>query len=49
MGEADLTRKLTVVSGDPGLGKFQITAFIAFTVSTGGEWLLKGVQSPYGQ
>ena len=30
--------KLTILSGDPGLGKSQITAFIAATVSQGGKW-----------
>jgi AAA domain-containing protein len=30
--------KLTLIAGDPGLGKSQLTAFIAATVSTGGRW-----------
>ncbi len=30
--------KLTVIAGNPGLGKSQITAFLAATVSTGGYW-----------
>jgi putative DNA primase/helicase len=31
-------RKLTVIAGDPGLGKSQITASIAAVVTTGGRW-----------
>lgn len=30
--------KLTVIAGNPGLGKSQITAYLAATVSTGGDW-----------
>lgn len=30
--------KLTVIAGNPGLGKSQITAYLAATVSTGGYW-----------
>lgn len=30
--------KLTVIAGDPGLGKSQITASLAAIVSTGGHW-----------
>ncbi len=29
--------KITVIAGDPGLGKSQITAFLAAMVSTGGK------------
>ena len=30
--------KITIISGDPGLGKSQITAYMASVVSKGGEW-----------
>lgn len=30
--------KLTVIAGNPGLGKSQLTAWLASTVSNGGEW-----------
>jgi RecA-family ATPase len=30
--------KLTIVAGDPGLGKSQLTAFMAAKVTTGGRW-----------
>jgi putative DNA primase/helicase len=30
--------KTTLVGGDPGLGKSQLTTFIAATTSTGGQW-----------
>jgi len=30
--------KLTLIAGDPGLGKSQLTAFLSAVVTTGGEW-----------
>jgi putative DNA primase/helicase len=30
--------KQTLVAGDPGLGKSQLTAYLAATVSNGGQW-----------
>lgn len=30
--------KITMLSGDPGLGKSQLTAYMAAKVSTGGQW-----------
>lgn len=30
--------KLSILAGDPGLGKSQLTAFLAATVTNGGEW-----------
>ena len=34
--------KLTMIAGDPGLGKSQVTVALAATVSTGGEWPVDG-------
>lgn len=39
--------KLTLLMGDPGLGKSLITHWLAATISTGGEWP-DGGQSPAG-
>jgi putative DNA primase/helicase len=36
-------RKLTLIAGDPGLGKSQITADIAARISCGGQWPDQGV------
>jgi putative DNA primase/helicase len=30
--------KLSIIAGDPGLGKSQLTAFLAAKVTTGGQW-----------
>lgn len=40
--------KLTVFAGDPGLGKSQLTAYIAAIVSNGGNWPVDNSQSPKG-
>ncbi len=40
--------KLTIITGDPGLGKSQITAFIAATVSRGGKWPVEGSEAEKG-
>jgi predicted ATP-dependent serine protease len=40
--------KLTVIAGDPGLGKSQILVSIAATISTGGHWPCQEGTSPTG-
>lgn len=40
--------KITMIAGDPGLGKSQLTAFIAATVTNGGNWPVDNSQSPQG-
>ena len=40
--------KVTLISGDPGLGKSQLTAFLAATISVGGFWPNNHGQSPSG-
>src|SRR5215469_4135388 len=40
--------KLTIIAGNPGLGKSQITASIAGIVTTGGVWPVDGVRSAPG-
>lgn len=40
--------KLTLISGDPGLGKSLLTATMAATVSTGGAWPLSNIPSQIG-
>lgn len=40
--------KVTLISGDPGLGKSQLTAFLAAKVSTGGMWPNNDGQAPIG-
>jgi putative DNA primase/helicase len=40
-------RKLTLIAGDPGLGKSQISAYVAARVSTGSEWPDQGT-APHG-
>jgi len=40
--------KLSIIAGDPGLGKSQITASLAATVSTGGLWPASNVSSECG-
>ncbi len=40
--------KVTLISGDPGLGKSQLTAFLAAKVSTGGVWPNSDGASPSG-
>lgn len=40
--------KLTLIAGDPGLGKSQLTAFMAAKVSTGGAWPNNGGTAPIG-
>ena len=40
--------KLTVIAGDPGLGKSQLACFLAATVSTGGEWPCDEGRAPLG-
>ena len=40
--------KLTIITGEPGLGKSQITAFIASVVSKGGKWPVDGGPAPKG-
>lgn len=40
--------KLTVIAGDPGLGKSQLTASIAATVTTGGKWLDSDIPASKG-
>jgi putative DNA primase/helicase len=39
--------KLTIIAGNPGLGKSQITASIAAVVTTGGRWPVDCQQSPH--
>ena len=40
--------KLTILTGDPGLGKSQISNFIAATVSRGGKWPIDGSSAEKG-
>lgn len=40
--------KLTILAGDPGLGKSQITAALAGIVTTGGLWPVDGSKSDQG-
>lgn len=40
--------KVTLIAGDPGLGKSQITAALAGIVTTGGAWPVDGAKSPQG-
>src|SRR5581483_7404902 len=40
--------KLTIVAGDPGLGKSQISASIAAVVTTGGTWPVGGERCECG-
>ena len=42
------TGKLTLIGGKPGLGKSQLCAFIAATVSNGGAWPCGEGKSPVG-
>jgi hypothetical protein len=41
--------KLTMIAGNPGLGKSQITASIAAVVTTGGRWPVDGEQCKPGE
>jgi hypothetical protein len=41
--------KLTLIAGEPGIGKSQITAFIAAAVSNGSEWPNQEGRSPIGR
>ena len=40
--------KLSVLAGNPGLGKSQLAVFLAATVSTGGEWPCREGNAPLG-
>ena len=40
--------KLSVIAGNPDLGKSQLAAFLAATVSTGGEWPCQEGRAPLG-
>lgn len=40
--------KLSIITGNPGLGKSQITASLAAVVSTGGKWPVTRDQAPQG-
>ncbi len=40
--------KVTMISGDPGLGKSLITVALASAVSTGARWPVTGGSAPYG-
>ncbi len=40
--------KLTLITGDPGLGKSLITAYLAAVVSKGYEWAVDGTECPSG-
>ena len=40
--------RITIISGDPGLGKSQITAYMASVVSNGGEWPIEKGTAPLG-
>lgn len=40
--------KLTILAGDPGLGKSQIAAYVAARVTTGGQWLENEGYAPLG-
>lgn len=41
--------KATMIAGNPGLGKSQITTYIAGIVSTGGHWPIEGTKSEQGR
>ena len=40
--------KLSIITGNPGLGKSQITASLAAVVTTGGRWPVTRDQAPHG-
>ncbi len=40
--------KITVIGGDPGLGKSQLSLHIAAVVTAGGEWPCRGGRAPVG-
>lgn len=40
--------KITILAGDPGLGKSQLTAFMAGVVTNGGVWPVENARSPKG-
>ena len=40
--------KLTLIAGNPGLGKSQVTIALAATVTTGGEWPVDGTRCERG-
>jgi putative DNA primase/helicase len=40
--------KITLIAGEPGLGKSQLTAALAATVTTGGRWPTSDQRSPRG-
>lgn len=41
--------KISIIAGNPGLGKSQLTALMAAQVTTGGVWPVEGLPSPKGQ
>lgn len=41
--------KVTIIAGNPGLGKSQVTAYLAAIITTGGVWPITGAQSSQGQ
>jgi len=40
--------KITILAGDPGLGKSQLTAFMAGVVTNGGSWPVEKARCPKG-
>lgn len=40
--------KLTILAGDPGLGKSQLTAYMAARVTNGADWPVENTQCPCG-
>jgi putative DNA primase/helicase len=40
--------KFSMIAGDPGLGKSQLTAFMASVVTNGGKWPVDGTSCPKG-
>lgn len=40
--------KVTLIAGDPGLGKSQLTAALAACVSVGGKWPVDRASAPFG-
>ena len=40
--------KFSMIAGDPGLGKSQLTAFMASVVTKGGQWPVDGTSCPIG-
>src|SRR5215468_9680181 len=40
--------KQTMIVGEPGLGKSQLTAFMAAAITTGGQWPCNEGQAPLG-